>query len=197
MNWFTREDNKFAPPGDARFPYVLTTYRLTEHHTAGGMSRWLPHLSELQPEFFFEVSPELAADLKIANGDFAVIATMRGAVEGRALVSRRMRPLQLDGRTVHQIAVPFHWGRNGPVQGDSVNDLLAISGEPNVVIMETKALTCTILPGRLPRGPAYLDFMNRLVPSGGPLNLHPEQPPPGAPAGGKFTPGYGQHGKSE
>ena len=58
--WFARQENRFAPPGDPRFPYVLTTYRLTEHHTAGGMSRFLSHLSELQPEMFAEISPELA-----------------------------------------------------------------------------------------------------------------------------------------
>ena len=58
--WFARQENRFAPPGDPRFPYVLTTYRLTEHHTAGGMSRFLSHLAELQPEMFAEISPELA-----------------------------------------------------------------------------------------------------------------------------------------
>ena len=57
-----RPDNDYARLGDARFPHVLSTYRLTEHHTAGGMSRTLPHLAELQPELFCEVSPELAAD---------------------------------------------------------------------------------------------------------------------------------------
>ena len=64
VNWFTRQENRFAPPGDPRFPFVLTTYRLTEHHTAGGMSRFLSHLAELQPEIFAEMSPELATELK-------------------------------------------------------------------------------------------------------------------------------------
>ena len=59
-HWFPRRENRFAPPGDSRFPFVLTTYRLTEHHTAGGMSRFLSHLAELQPEMFAEISPELA-----------------------------------------------------------------------------------------------------------------------------------------
>ena len=59
-----RRDNPYHQPyDDPRFPYVLTTYRLTEHHTAGGMSRWLSWLSELQPEMFCEVSPELAAEV--------------------------------------------------------------------------------------------------------------------------------------
>src|SRR5262249_21694595 len=144
VHWFNRPDNKFAPPGDPRFPYVLTTYRLTEHHTAGGMSRFLSHLAELQPELFVEISPELAGELRIKNRDVVTVATLRGAVEARALVSRRIRPLRLDGKMVHQVAMPFHWGSVGPNIGGSVNDLIAISGEPNVTIHEAKALLCTI-----------------------------------------------------
>src|SRR5260370_2651593 len=90
VHLFTRDDNRFAPPGDARFPFVLTTYRLTEHHTAGGMSRFLSHLAELQPEMFAELSPELATELKISNGNYISIVSLRGAIESRALVSRRM-----------------------------------------------------------------------------------------------------------
>ncbi len=195
VNWFTREGNKFSPPGDPKFPFVLTTYRLTEHHTAGGMSRFLSHLSELQPEMFVELSPELADDLGIGNADDVSLVTMRGAVGARALVSRRMRPLKLDGKIIHQVAIPFHWGASGPVRGDVANDLMAISGEPNVTIMETKALSCNLVPGKLPTGTAYLDFMRRHAPQGDKPNLHPEQPPPGAPEGGRLTPGHGQHGK--
>ena len=196
-NWFTRDENRFAPPGDPRFPFVLTTYRLTEHHTAGGMSRFLSHLAELQPELFVEMSPELASNLKIDNGDYVSVVTLRGAVEARALVSRRIRPLHVDGKIVHQVAIPFHFGSAGPVRGDVANDLIAISGEPNVTIMEAKALLCNIVPGRLPRGRAFLDFLNRYARQEGPPNLHPEQPPPGAPPGGRFKGGYAQHGKSE
>ncbi len=183
VNWFTRPENRFAPPGDPRFPYVLTTYRLTEHHTAGGMSRFLPHLAELQPEMFAEISPELAIELRIKNSDYICVVTLRGAIETRALVSRRARPLQIDGKTIHQIALPFHFGTAGNVRGAAANDLIPISGEPNVTIMETKALACNIVPGRLPRGPAFEDWLDRYVPRGGPPNLHPEQPPPGAPRG--------------
>ena len=197
VNWFTREENRFAPPSDARFPYVVTTYRLTEHHTAGGMSRFLSHLAELQPEMFAEISPELATELKISNGDYICIVTLRGAIEARALVSRRIRPMHLNGKVVHQIALPYHFGSAGPVRGGAANDLLAISGEPNVTIMEAKALTCNIVPGRLPRGAAYLDWIERYAPqSGEPPNSHPEQPPLGAP-GGPAAGGHGQDGKSE
>src|SRR5207248_10855371 len=109
VNWFTLHDNRFAPPENPRFPYVLTTYRLTEHHTAGGMSRFLPHLAELQPEMFAEISPELATELKVKNGDFICIVTLRGAIESRALVSRRIRPVHLNGKTVHQVGLPYHF----------------------------------------------------------------------------------------
>ncbi len=196
VNWFTRQTNRFAPPGDPRFPYILTTYRLTEHHTAGGMSRFLSHLAELQPEMFVELSPELATELGIRNADDVCVVNLRGAIGARALVSRRLRPIHLDGKIIHQVAMPFHWGSAGPVRGDVANDLMAISGEPNVTIMETKALVCNIVPGKLPTGPAYLDFLRQYAPPGGPPNLHPEQPPPGAPEGGKHTAGHGQHGKS-
>jgi formate dehydrogenase major subunit len=196
VNWFTRQENRFAPPGDPRFPFVLTTYRLTEHHTAGGMSRFLSHLAELQPELFAEMSPELAAELKIANGDYISIVSLRGAIESRALVSRRMRPVHLNGKTVHQIAMPFHFGTSGPVKGSATNDLVPISGEPNVTIMEAKAMACNIVPGRVPRGPAFEEWIKKYVPQGGPPNLHPEQPPPGA-AKGPEAGGHGQHGKTD
>ena len=72
---------------------MATTYRLTEHHTAGGMSRWLPYLSELQPEFFCEVSPELAAERGLEHLGWATIVTARNAVEARVLVTSRIAPL--------------------------------------------------------------------------------------------------------
>jgi formate dehydrogenase major subunit len=198
VNWFTRQENRFAPPGDPRFPYVLTTYRLTEHHTAGGMSRFLSHLAELQPELFAEMSPELAAELRIDNGDYISIVSLRGAIESRALVSRRMRPMHLNGKTVHQIAMPFHFGSAGPVKGSATNDLIPISGEPNVTIMEAKALACNIVPGRLPRGPAFEAWIKKYVPEGGPPNLHPEQPPPEETDRGKpMQSGYSLQGRPD
>ena len=97
-----------------RFPYVLTTYRLTEHHTAGGMSRTLSHLAELQPELFCEVSPELAAEASLEHGDLRHHHHAARNREARALVTRRMRPLWVEGRTVHQVGLPYHWGYQGP-----------------------------------------------------------------------------------
>jgi formate dehydrogenase major subunit len=139
-----RPDNSWASSPDPRFPYVLTTYRLTEHHTAGGMSRTLSHLSELQPALFCEISPELAGELRIANGDAVRIVTARGRVKARALVTVRIRPLVVGGQTLHQVAMPWHFGPNGLVTGGVANDLIAMSEEPNVRIMESKALLCRI-----------------------------------------------------
>jgi formate dehydrogenase major subunit len=163
VNWFARPGNPFASSPDPRFPYVLTTYRLTEHHTAGGMSRTLRHLSELQPEPFAELSPELAAELGVVNGGMLTIVTRRGVAEARALVSRRMRPLHLDGRVVHQVAIPFHWGGNGLVRGDVANDLVPLSGDPNVTIHEAKALTCAVLAGPRPPDDALVRWFEGRV----------------------------------
>jgi formate dehydrogenase major subunit len=159
-----RPDNPYAEsPNDARFPYVLTTYRLTEHHTAGGMTRHLSHLAELQPELFTEISPQLAAELGLKHGGWATIVTARSLIEARVMVTPRMKPLLIDGRTVHQVGLPYHWGYRGQVTGDVVNDLLAISEEPNVRIMETKALKCNIIPGRRSQGRGALTELESLL----------------------------------
>jgi formate dehydrogenase major subunit len=159
---FPRKDNLFSPsgtqPGSDVFPFVFTTYRLTEHHTAGGMSRWLPYLSELQPEFFCEVSPELAAERGLVNGGWATIVSARSAIEARVLVTERITPLQVGGHTIHQVGLPYHWGVGGDaiVSGDAANDLLGIALDPNVQIQESKVGSCDIVPGRRPRGEALL-----------------------------------------
>jgi formate dehydrogenase major subunit len=143
------------------FPYVVTTYRLTEHHTAGGMSRTLPYLSELQPEMFCEVSPELARERGLEHGGWATILTARAAIEARVVVTDRMAPLTVQGRRVHQVGLPYHWGRRGLSKGDSANDLFHLTLDPNVHIQEVKAATCDIRPGRRPRGPALPALVER------------------------------------
>ena len=137
------------PPG--AYPFVLTSYRLTEHHTAGGMSRFLRRLAELQPEMFCEVSPELAAERGLENGGWATIVSSRSAIEARVLVTDRLAPLRVQGRTVHQVGVPWHWGWKGLSAGDAANDLFGLTLDPNVHIQEVKASTCDIRPGRRPR----------------------------------------------
>jgi formate dehydrogenase major subunit len=155
-----RPDNAYAfANGDKRFPYVVSTYRLTEHHTGGGMTRYLSHLAELQPELFAEISPQLAEEIGVKHGDYMVISTMRSAIEARALITARQKPLTVNGELVHVISLPYQFGYKGLVKGDVPNDLLAISEEPNVRIMETKALTCNARPGRLARGPQALQTM--------------------------------------
>ena len=147
LRW-RRPENPVHPTGDPRFPLVATTFRLTEHHTAGGMSRTLPWLGELQPEMFAEIDPVLARDRGIEDGGWMTIATERGEIEARALVTERMRPLRVDGRLVHQVGLPWHWGYAGAYPGDSANDLGALSGDPNVSIQESKAFTCDVRAGR-------------------------------------------------
>jgi formate dehydrogenase major subunit len=155
---YPHPNNRYHPshgePGADVFPYVITTYRLTEHFTAGGMSRWTPYLSELQPEFFCEVSPELARERELEHGGWATIATARGVVEARVLVTDRMAPLTVHGRTIHQIGLPYHWGPNGLATGDSANELSPMTLDPSAHIQEDKAFTADIRPGRRPRGPA-------------------------------------------
>ena len=155
---FPRKDNLWSPsgtePGSEVYPYVFTTYRLTEHHTAGGMSRWLPYLSELQPEMFCEVSPQLADERGLVNGEWATLVSARSAIEARVLVTDRMKPLTINGHTVHQIGLPYHWGvgKDAVVEGDGANDLLGVVLDPNVQIQESKVGSCDIRPGRRPRG---------------------------------------------
>jgi formate dehydrogenase major subunit len=152
-----------SPPESASdvFPYVFTTYRLTEHHTAGGMSRWSPYLSELQPEFFCEVSPELADERGLTHRGWATIVTARAAIEARVLVTARMTPLRVAGRVIHQVGLPYHWGvgQSAVVAGDSANDLFGVTLDPNVHIQESKAASCDIRPGRRPTGPALIRFV--------------------------------------
>jgi formate dehydrogenase major subunit len=133
-----------VPAGDARFPYIITTYRLTEHYLAGAMSRFNPWLTELQPELFVELSPELAQEKGIRNLDRVRVSTPRAQVHAKALVTRRMRPFTIDGRVVHHVGMPWHWGYEGLVTGDIVNELTAFVGDPNVTIHEGKAFVCNV-----------------------------------------------------
>ncbi|MCU1573754.1 MAG: formate dehydrogenase subunit alpha [Micrococcaceae bacterium] len=189
---FPRADNLSAPSAGSSgadvYPYVFTTYRLTEHHTAGGMSRWLPYLSELQPEMFCEVSPELAAERGLEPYGWATIISARSAIEAKVLVTERMTPLTVGGHTVHQIGLPYHWGvgSDAVVSGDAANDLLGVTLDPNVQIQESKVASCDIRPGRRPRGEQLLALVaeyqaragitigtgNRRMTDPGAVNLH-------------------------
>src|SRR5579883_90906 len=139
-----RPDNQLIEHGDKEYPYAITTYRLTEHHTAGGMTRFLPWLAELQPEGFVEISTELAGQLGIANGDRVVVSTPRYSAEARALVTQRLKPLRIRRRTVHQVGMPWHFGWQGHATGGIANNLTALVADPNVSIHESKAFMCNV-----------------------------------------------------
>jgi formate dehydrogenase major subunit len=139
--------NELAPVGSPEYPYVITTYRLTEHHLSGVMSRYLPFLAEMFESHFAEISHELAEELGIQNGDKVTVLTPRGKIHVKAMVTHRLKPFVIDGKKVHQIGVPWHWGYNGIARGDITNDLSATVGDPNVYIQETKAFVCNVKKG--------------------------------------------------
>lgn len=140
--------NQIAHAPTADYPVVATTFRLTEHYLSGPMSRFNSWLNELQPEMFVELSPELAAERGIENGGWMTVQTPRGKLAARALVTRRLKPLDLEGRLVHQIGLPIHWGFAGERVGGSANDITALVTEPNVSIHEAKAFACQVSAGR-------------------------------------------------
>lgn len=126
------------------YPIIGTTYRLSEHWQSGAMTRNLPWLAEMQPEMFVELSPELAADRGIANGDRVIVESARGAIEAVAVVTRRFRPFIIQDQVVHQIGLPYHWGYAGLVTGGSANELTPPVGDANTMIPETKAFLCNV-----------------------------------------------------
>jgi formate dehydrogenase major subunit len=144
-----RKGNELHAPEDPRFPYVFTTYRLTELHCGGVIGRVTPHTAELQPEAFVEISPELARQLGIRHLGWTVLSTLRGEIEVRAMVTERIQPFFVNGRTVHQVGMPWVYGWEGYARGDIANVLLAITGDANTSIHSTKAVTCALRPGRL------------------------------------------------
>jgi len=92
----------------------------------------------------------------------STLVTARTAIEARVLVTDRMTPLSIGGRTIHQVGLPYHWGVGGGgavVSGDSANDVMGVALDPNVHIQESKAATCDIQPGRRPTGPALLRYV--------------------------------------
>ena len=140
---------------------MITTYRLTEHHTAGGMSRSVPYLAELQPEMFCEVSPALAAERGLEHGGWVTIVTTRTAIEARVLVTERVAPLRVAGRVIHQIGMPYHWGREGLVTGDSPTSSPRWPSTSTCTSASTRSAPATSAPAAGPRGPALLQLRAR------------------------------------
>ena len=144
LKYWPRPGNPLAAAGDPRYPYIISTYRLTEHYLAGAMSRWLPWLTELQPELFIEIGPELAREKGIANLDWVRVRTPRGEIRAKALVTSRLRPFRIAGRVVHHVGMPWPWGYMGLVTGDVTNELTSLVADPNVSIHEGKAFMCNV-----------------------------------------------------
>ena len=144
-----RPDNPYHEVGDPRFPLVMTTYRLTEHHAGGSPTRSVGVLAELQPEGFAEIPRELAQAKNIVNLDWVVISTARGEIETKALVTDRLQPLIIDGRRIYQIGMPWHFGWQGEATGAVANVLTSVVGDPNTTIHGGKSFTCNLRKGRI------------------------------------------------
>jgi formate dehydrogenase major subunit len=125
------------------FPYVATTYRLVEH-----FHFWSKHArinAVLQPEQFVEISEGLAKDKGIANGDKVRVKSNRGFIRAVAVVTKRMPSLTIDGKTVHTVGIPIHWGFKGLTHpGFITNTLTPFVGDANSQTPEFKAFLVNI-----------------------------------------------------
>jgi formate dehydrogenase major subunit len=140
--------NPMALTPEGEYPIVACTFRLTEHYLSGPMSRFNSWLNELQPAMFVEMSPELAGEKKIAHGGWCTISSPRGQIEARAMVTRRISPLVIQGRLIHQVGLPFHWSFAGECVGGNANDLTSLVADPNVSMHEGKVFGVNIRAGR-------------------------------------------------
>jgi formate dehydrogenase major subunit len=134
----------FATHGDTEFDVFATTYRLTEHYHTGTMTRNTPRLNELQPEPFVEMSEEFAGERGIANGELVRVSSARGSIQVKACVTKRFKPFTIEGQTVHQVGIIWHWGYMGLSKGDSGNILTPYIGDANTRIPESKAFRVKI-----------------------------------------------------
>ncbi|MFO8059485.1 MAG: molybdopterin dinucleotide binding domain-containing protein [Bacillota bacterium] len=139
-----RIPEEMAEVGSADYPYIGTTYRVTEHWQSGIMTRNAPWLNEMMPDIFAEISPGLAAKIGVSNGEEVYVSTMRGQIKVIACVTPRMKPLVVDGREIEIVGMPWHWGYAGMSHGEVANDLTAHIGDANTLIPEYKAFLCNI-----------------------------------------------------
>ena len=131
------------------YPIVATTYRVTEHFQAGQITRNLPWLVELMPQMFVEMSKELADELGVKNTDIVTVESKRGSAQGIAVVTDRFKPIIVNGKRLHQIGLPWHWGFIGISKGDSANMLSPHVGDANTMIPEYKAFQVRVKKGGL------------------------------------------------
>ena len=139
---FEGEDKAVCDP---RYPFVCSTYRVTEHWQTGVLTRWLPWLIEAEPQMFCELSPELAKLRGIGNGDKVIVSSLRGQLWAVAIVTPRLKPFKVQGQTLHQVGIPWHYGWIHPKDGGDAANLLSPSvGDPNTGIPETKAFMVNV-----------------------------------------------------
>ena len=131
---------------DPRYPIVGTTYRVSEHWQTGLMTRPQPWLLELQPQVFVEMSEELAKLKGIKNSERVLVSSARGSLKATAIVTKRFKPFNIGGNTVHQVGVPWCFGWRWPQTGTehSANLLTPATGDPNTRIPETKAFMVNV-----------------------------------------------------
>lgn len=130
---------------DPKYPYVGTTYRVTEHWQTGLMTRPCSWLLEAEPQNFVELDPVLAKAKGIKSGDMATISSARGSIKAVAIVTERLQPFKVNGKIVHMVGTSWHFGWFTPTDGgDSANLLTAAVTDPNVGIPESKAFMVNI-----------------------------------------------------
>ena len=141
---FKSDMDKVASASD-KFPYVCTTYSCTEHWCTGALTRWQAWLLEAMPELYVEIGDELARELKIKNGERIKVTSIRGEAPCVAMVTKRFKPFQVEGKTVHQVGLPFNYGWLFPKDGgDSTNVLTPTVGDANTFCPEYKAFMVNV-----------------------------------------------------
>jgi len=139
---YQTERDTVAECGGNQFPYVCSTYRVTEHWQTGVMTRNSPWLLEAVPQVFLEMSEELAKEKGLVPGDQVRVSSARGTLTAVALPTKRLKPITVRGKTVHQVGLPWCFGWRVPNDGsggDSANLLTPCVGDPNTGIPESKA----------------------------------------------------------
>lgn len=142
--YYKGEFAKIAEMASPDYPYIGTTHRLVEHYQSGAVTRCCPTLAMLMPEMFVTISPTLAAKLGIKPGDMVKVSTIRGEIRCKANVLPIIKPLKVNGKEIEIIGIPWHWGYQGIVTGETANDLTPCVGDANTMIPESKAFLCNI-----------------------------------------------------
>lgn len=141
---FKGDFSKIADTGSDRYPYVGTTHRVIEHYQSGAVTRSCPSLAEVSAHMFANISPKLAQKIGVKTGDDVIVETIRGEITCKVAVSGVCVPLNVSGKEVEVIGMPWCFGYQGIATGASANDLTPSVGDPNTNIPEYKAFLCNI-----------------------------------------------------